>query len=87
MKKIRYKCPSCNNETLMIDASGWLVCSWLKCEEPDAFHKRLESSHNGLTDGDIYKIIDEHYGETLSDSGMEKLASAIFHALTPTPKL
>lgn len=40
-EKLKYKCPSCRQETLMIDAVGFIICSLLGCKEPDAFHKTV----------------------------------------------
>lgn len=41
---IRYKCPSCNCESLMIDNDGYIICSLLNCKEPDSFHKIAASA-------------------------------------------
>jgi hypothetical protein len=42
-QKIRYRCPSCGGETIVVDACGWLVCSWLNCKDPGLLHRLIES--------------------------------------------
>lgn len=36
-QKISYKCPSCGNQSLFIDAIGKLTCSVIGCKDPCAF--------------------------------------------------
>ena len=34
--RIKTRCPSCKNDTLVIVESGYLVCSWIDCKQPTA---------------------------------------------------
>lgn len=38
-RKIGYKCPSCENSTVMIDCSGFLVCTFIGCKDPSRIHE------------------------------------------------
>lgn len=40
-KPLKYKCPSCKNETLVLDSVGLIICSLIGCKEPDAMHNKI----------------------------------------------
>lgn len=32
---IRVPCPSCGKQSLIVSLTGWLVCTWVDCPQPD----------------------------------------------------
>jgi hypothetical protein len=57
-RPVKGECPKGCGETLILDAEGQVVCSWLQCPDPTAAAKELSELSEPVFTEDFQKRVD-----------------------------